>query len=158
MYVFRTLGIGLLDYMAVKPDYKRQGLGKEIFKDTLEKFMSDTPDGIGLLMEIQREDAPNLQEGEINVRKHRLRFYSNMGAKILEGVNYLLPPIQHDFEPEQMYLMIKPVNQIDYLPKEYVLQYIETIYSTIYQYQAKDLLDTISRELSNRIVLSDMVV
>jgi GNAT superfamily N-acetyltransferase len=158
MYVFRTLGIGLLDYMAVKPDYKRQGLGKEIFKDTLEKFMSDTPDGIGLLMEIQREDAPNLQKGEINVRKHRLRFYSNMGAKILEGVNYLLPPIQHDFEPEQMYLMIKPVNQIDYLPKEYVLQYIETIYSTIYQYQAKDLLDTISRELPNRIVLSDMVV
>lgn len=157
MYVFRTLGIGLLDYMAVKPNYKRQGLGKEIFKDTLEKFMSDTPDGIGLLMEIQREDAPNLQEGEINVRKHRLRFYSNMGAKIL-GVNYLLPPIQHDFEPEQMYLMIKPVNQIDYLPKEYVLQYIETIYSTIYQYQAKDLLDTISRELPNRIVLSDMVV
>jgi GNAT superfamily N-acetyltransferase len=158
MYVFRTLAIGLLDYMAVKPNYKRQGLGKEIFKDTLEKFMSDTPDGIGLLMEIQREDAPNLQEGEINVRKHRLRFYSNMGAKILEGVNYLLPPIQHDFEPEQMYLMIKPVNQIDYLPKEYVLQYIETIYSTIYQYQAKDLLDTISRELPNRIVLSDMVV
>ena len=157
MYVFRTLGIGLLDYMAVKPNYKRQGLGKETFKDTLEKFMSDTPDGIGLLMEIQREDAPNLQEGEINVRKHRLRFYSNMGAKIL-GVNYLLPPIQHDFEPEQMYLMIKPVNQIDYLPKEYVLQYIETIYSTIYQYQAKDLLDTISRELPNRIVLSDMVV
>ncbi|HJY10087.1 MAG TPA: hypothetical protein VJ250_04005, partial [Nitrososphaeraceae archaeon] len=99
-----------------------------------------------------------LQEGEINVRKHRLRFYSNMGAKILEGVNYLLPPIQHDFEPEQMYLMIKPVNQIDYLPKEYVLQYIETIYSTIYQYQAKDLLNTISRELPNRIVLSDMVV
>jgi GNAT superfamily N-acetyltransferase len=158
MYVFRTLGIGLLDYMAVKPNYKRQGLGKEIFKDTLEKFMSDTPDGIGLLMEIQREDAPNLQEREINVRKHRLRFYSNMGAKILEGVNYLLPPIQHDFEPEQMYLMIKPVNQIDYLPKEYVLQYIETIYSTIYQYQAKDLLNTISQELPNRIVLSDMVV
>jgi N-acetylglutamate synthase-like GNAT family acetyltransferase len=30
MYIFRSLGIGLLDYMAVKPNYQRQGLGREI--------------------------------------------------------------------------------------------------------------------------------
>jgi GNAT superfamily N-acetyltransferase len=158
MYTFRSLGIGLLDYMAIRPNFQRQGLGKEIFEGTFEKFVSSIPGGIGLLMEIQREDAPNLQEREINTRKHRIRFYVNMGAKILEGVNYLLPPIHHGNEPEEMYLMIKPVNQIDYLPKEYVLQYIETIYSTIYQYQARDLLDTISRESSNRIILGDVVV
>ena len=33
-------------------------------------------------------------------------------------VNYLLPPIWYGIEPEEMYLMIKPLNEIHYLPKE----------------------------------------
>jgi GNAT superfamily N-acetyltransferase len=158
MYIFRSLGIGLLDYMAVKSNYQRQGLGREIFEGTFKKFASDIHDGIGLVIEIQRENAPNLQEREINVRKNRIRFYVRMGAKILERVNYFLPPIQYGTEPEEMYLMIKPLDEIHYLPKESVLQYIEAIYSTIYQYQAKDLLDTISQQLPSKIILSDMVV
>jgi hypothetical protein len=124
----------------------------------LKKFASDIHDGIGLVIEIQRENVPNLQEREINGRKNRIRFYMKMGAKILERVNYFLPPIQYGTEPEEMYLMIKPLDEIHYLPKESVLQYIEAIYSTIYQYQAKDLLDTISQQLPSKIILSDMVV
>jgi hypothetical protein len=62
-------------------------------------------------------------------------------------------------EPEEMYLMIKPIeDEIRYLPKEFVLQYIGAIYSTIYQYQDKDLLDTISRQCPSEIILSDKVV
>jgi hypothetical protein len=83
-----------------------------------------------------------------------------MGAKILERVNYFLPPLQYGTEPEEMYLMINPLDdKIHYLPKESVLQYIEAIYSTIYRYQAKGLpLDTISQQLPSKIILSDMVV
>src|ERR687885_289590 len=98
-------------------------------------------------MEIQ------IEEKDIDIRKNRIRFYAKMGGKILEGVNYFLPPMQSGIEPEEMYLMIKPIeDEIRYLPKEFVLQYIEAIYSTIYQYQDKDLsLDTISRQCPSKI-------
>jgi GNAT superfamily N-acetyltransferase len=153
MYIFRSLGIGLLDYMAVISDYQRRGFGKKIFDDTFKKFESDMPNGIGLLMEIQREDMPDLQEQESVIRKDRIRFYMRMGAKILDGVNYILPPIQPGFKAEEMYLMIKPVADIHYLPKESVIRYIEAIYSTIYQYPGNDLLNTISQKLPAEIIL-----
>jgi len=158
MYIFRSLRIGLLDYMAVKPDYQGQGIGKEIFEHTFKEFVSYVPDGIGLGMEIQRNDGPNLLEEEIKARKDRIRFYARMGAKNLGGVNYLLPPIIYGIEPEEMHIMIKPINEIDYLPKEYILQYIEAIHSTIYHYQATDLLDIVSQKLPSKIILGDMVV
>ena len=160
LYTFRSLGIGLLDYTAVKPDYQRQAVGRQIFEGTFRKFASDTCDGMGLVMEVQREDAPKIEEKDIEVRKNRIRFYAKMGAKILEGVNYFLPPMLSGIEPEEMYLMIKLIeDEIRYLPKEFVLQYIEAIYSTIYQYQDKDLLlDTISRQCPNKIILSHKVV
>jgi len=53
---------GFLDYMAVTPNYQRHGLGKKISEVSFEKFKSDIPDATGLLMEIQREDVPNLPE------------------------------------------------------------------------------------------------
>jgi len=158
MYVFRSLGIGLLDYMAVKPDYQRQKLGREIFEGTFERFASDIPNGTGLVMEIQREDIPNLQEREINVRINRIRFYMKMGVKILKGVNYFLPPIQNGIKPEAMYLMIKPLSERQYLPKESISEYIRAIYSTIYQYQSNDLLDNISQQLPRKIILRDVAI
>jgi len=97
---------GFLDYMAVTPNYQRHGLGKKISEVSFEKFKSDIPDATGLLMEIQREDVPNLPERESNVRKNRIRFYMMLGAKILERVRYLIPPIQYGIEPEEMYLMM----------------------------------------------------
>jgi hypothetical protein len=112
-----------------------------------KRFSSVVYSGIGVLMEIQREDAPDPLESKI--RKNRIRFYTKAGAKVLDGVNYILPPIHHGINAEDMYLMIRPLKhtqqqqQIQYLAKESVVQYIHTIYSTIYQYESNDLLDSI---------------
>jgi nucleotide-binding universal stress UspA family protein len=97
------------------------------------------------LMEIQKVDVPDPLES--NIRKNRVRFYTKAGAKIFDGVNYILPPIHNGIKAEEMYLMIRPLKQIHYLAKESVVQYIGAIYSTIYQYQNNDLLDTISQKL-----------
>lgn len=157
LYTFRSLGIGLLDYMSVIPYYRGQGLGKEIFQATFKNFLSSAPpNATGLLIEVQREEdtTNNLQQAEINTRKNRIMFYSKMGARILDGVSYLLPPLQHNNndQPEEMYLMIKSLKEIYYLPRNSVIQYIETIYSTIYQYQGKDLLEKIYHELPKKIL------
>lgn len=155
LYTFRSLGIGLLDYMSVLPSYRGQGLGKEIFEATLKNFLSNVSSGVGILIEVQREDAPNLQQIEISTRKNRIMFYMKMGSRVLEGVNYFLPPIHHNNDPEKTYLLIKPLKDFYYLPRDSVTQYLEAIYSTVYQYKGKELFDKMCQELPNKILLKN---
>jgi ribosomal protein S18 acetylase RimI-like enzyme len=149
MYAFRSLSIGLLDYLAVDPDYRGSGIGKKLFKFTLEKFKSNTANGVGILIEVQRENVVDVREK--NLRERRIWFYTRIGAKIMDGVNYILPPIHDGSSSEEMYLMIRPLGELHWLSKESVLRYIQAIYSTIYQYQEKDLLSIISQKLPARI-------
>src|SRR4249919_1736558 len=46
MYIFKPLRIGLLDYIAIIPNYQRSGIGKELFQFTLEKFGSLVSNGV----------------------------------------------------------------------------------------------------------------
>lgn len=151
MYVFRSLGIGLLDYIAVHHDYRRRGIGKKLFEFTLEKFKSDATNGIGILIEVQKENAVDLCER--NLRERSIRFYMRMGAKIMDRVDYILPALQDGFSSEEMYLMIRPLGELDCLLKESVVRYIQAIYSTIYQYQGNDLLNLTSQKLPATIIL-----
>jgi len=155
LYTFYSLNIGLLDYIAVIPSYQQQGIGNDLFAFTLKKFNSIINKGVGLLMEVQRADDPKLEE-QIT-RKNRIRFYMKLGGKILEGVRYLLPPLQNGMDPEEMYLMIRPLKRIHFLSKEHTLAYIQAIYSTIYQYKKKDLLYKISQEMPEIIKLKSLM-
>ena len=157
MYIFRSLNIGLLDYMAISPSYRGQGLGKEIFNFTFEKLCSIITNGIGLLIEIQKENN-RLDHQEMTIRKNRIGFYNKLGVKLLDKVNYLLPPIYPSNKEEEMYLMIKPIKKIYYLSKEQVIQYINIIYSTIYKYYDNDLLDKISSNIAEKIILRSLVL
>jgi GNAT superfamily N-acetyltransferase len=156
MYIFRSLNIGLLDYIAITPSYRGQGLGKEIFNFTFEKLCSIISNGIGLLIEVQKENI--LSQQEMTIRKNRIRFYSKLGVKLLDNVNYLLPPIHLGIKAEEMHLMLKPIKKICYLPKEQVIRYINIIYSTIYKYYGNDLLDKISSHIPEKIMLHSLVL
>jgi GNAT superfamily N-acetyltransferase len=153
LYVFRSLNIGLLDYMTVAPNLQRRGIGKDLFRFTLQWCSSQIVNIIGLLMEIQKENVPDLRENRI--RKNRISFYARLGAKVLDGVNYLLPS-QDNSEPEEMYLMIAPLTEIKYLPKSSVIQYVRSLYSTIYQYKDNDLLNITFNNLPKIIMLRDI--
>jgi GNAT superfamily N-acetyltransferase len=155
LYAFRSLHIGLLDYMAVAPNHQRRGIGKELFRFTLQKLRSEVPLVIGLIMEIQKDNVPDPHDHLI--RKNRIRFYSDLGARLLDGVNYLLPS-QDRGKPEEMYLMMVPLTEMPSLPKRDVIQYISTIYSTIYQYENKDLLNAVFSNLPTTINVRDIVV
>jgi GNAT superfamily N-acetyltransferase len=156
MCIFRSLNLGLLDYMAITSSFRGQGLGKKIFNFTFEKFVSIIPNGIGLLMEIQKENS--IDKDEIAIRKNRIRFYSKLGVKLLDKVNYLLPAIHSGTKEEEMYLMIKPIGKIDYLSKELVIEHIRSIYHTIYKYYNNDLLDRIASTMPKKIMLRSMVL
>lgn len=142
LYVFKPLRSGLLDYMAIIPEYRGKGVGTELFRRTLNRFKRMCPDSIGLFLEVQKEDVEDLAERR--TRKNRIIFYRRLGAKKVGNLDYLLPP-QHGTKPEEMHLMIVPSVEVKSLSKEYLLDLIKTIYIKVYGYRKDDLLKKLSR-------------
>ena len=154
MYIFESLNIGLLDYLAIIPSFRSHGVGKELFNFTFEKLKKMDSNGIGLLLEIQKENVIDQQEKD--ARKKRIRFYNKLGVKLLDKVNYLLPAIYPNSIEEEMYLMIKPIKKINYLSKDQVLRYISKIYHIIYQYFDNDLINKTSNTMSEKIIIRSL--
>jgi hypothetical protein len=149
------LDIGYLDYIAVKSDYQGKGVGKVLFGFNLHELERLISEAKGLLLEVQR-DVANLQDNAL--RKNRVQFYMQLGAKILDGVDYILPPLQSESEPENMYLVMRPLKNIDFLSKESILQYISSMYSIIYQYQSNHILEKIPMKTPARVTLCGMMI
>lgn len=140
LYLFLSLKFGLLDYMAIINQFQRKGIGTKLFSFTFKIFISKISDGIGLLVEIQKD---NMQKNSKNeVRKRRIKFYKTLGCKFLNGINYLLPS-QIGGHPEEMYLMIKPIKNINSLSRDNVFEFVDAIYSKIYDYKSENLTDKV---------------
>lgn len=155
MYVFRDLDAGLLDYMAVIPERRGSGLGKRVFTYTFDQFCSILKSPLGLLLEIQNETSDNLPD-QIK-RKRRILFYTKLGAKLLNGVNYLIPP-QHGDKPEETYLMIAVAQKIKSFSHDLVTQFINAIYKRVYDYQKNDLIEKIVQTMPKTIDLTELTM
>jgi GNAT superfamily N-acetyltransferase len=153
LYIFKKLKVALLDYMAVSTRYQRKGIGKALFEFTIKKCSCYVSGIIGLLIEVQKENGANLKEN--NRRKRRIKFYTQLGVKVLNGVNYLLPS-QNEGNLEEMYLMMRPLVKIDSLSKVFVFRYISAIYSTIYKYENNDLLAKLFGTMPTIVHLRDL--
>ena len=152
LYIFPSLKFGLLDYMAVIREFQGKGIGSKLFNFTFELFSSRISDGIGLLMEIQKDNILNIKENEI--RKDRIKFYKNLGCKFLHGINYLLPS-QIGGQPEEMYLMIKPIKNIKSLSKFDIFKIVNAIYSKIDDYKTDILIDKVFYNTPDLIYIQD---
>lgn len=70
-----------------------------------------------MVLEVQRESS--LYQDRDNVRCKRIIFYRRLGAKIFDGVHYLLPNL-YGGKPEDMYLMMVPNQDILFVSNEFV--------------------------------------
>lgn len=155
LYVFENLKMALLDYMAITPNFQRGGIGRKLFEFTDNKFNHLIPDNIGMLLEVPKETVSDLDERLR--RKRRIQFYSRLGVKVLRGVNYLLP-IQIDGDVEEMYLMIKLSKKITWIPKKSIANFINSIYSDLYEYRKSDLLDKTIDNLPDHIDIEELKI
>jgi hypothetical protein len=90
-------------------------------------------------------------------RKRRIQFYSSLGVKVLKGVNYLLP-IQTDGDVEEMYLMIKLSKNITWLSKKSIADFINSVYTDLYDYRKPDLLTKTIANLPDVIDIEELKV
>ena len=89
------------------------------------------------LLEVPKENVSD--PNEWLKRKKRIQFYSNLGVKVLKGVNYLLP-LQVDGDVEEMYLMIKLSKNVTSIPRKSIADFINSVYTDVYDYRKTDLL------------------
>jgi GNAT superfamily N-acetyltransferase len=155
LYIFDNLKMALLDYMAVTPNFQRRGIGRKIFEFTNNEFNRSIPDNIGMFLEVPKENV--FDPDELLRRKRRIQFYSSLGVKVLKSVNYLLP-IQVDGDTEEMYLMIKLSKNITWISKKNTVDFINSVYTDVYDYRRTDLLNKTIANLPDVIDIEELKV
>ncbi|MGE5660787.1 MAG: GNAT family N-acetyltransferase [Ignavibacteriales bacterium] len=155
LYIFEPLKMALLDYMAIIPNFQRRGIGRMLFEFTNNELNRLIPDNMGLLLEVPKENVSDPDEKLRRTR--RIQFYSRLGVRVLKSVNYLLP-IQIDGDAEEMYLMIKLSKNISWISKKSIANFIDSVYTEVYDYRKSDLLSKTAANLPDVIDIEELKV
>jgi hypothetical protein len=153
LYVFEYLKMALLDYMAVITNFRQRGIDKSLFEFTNRELNRLIPENMGMLLEVPMENV--FDSDEQLIRRRRIKFYSRLGVKVLKGVNYLLP-LQSNGNTEEMYLMIKPSNNVTSMTKQSIADFIHSTYINVYNYTETDLLAEIISNLPDIVEIEEL--
>lgn len=133
----------LLDYIATKATHRGKGIASDFLVAQKGK-LRDTKQY--LILEVE---DPKLGDEQ----KKRVSFYRRHGAKELEGVRYLLPPLDGVI-PTEMILMIFPDYKSEEINGAVVKNVIVQIYRELYERREDDtLLGTFVHDIGDRIKL-----
>jgi GNAT superfamily N-acetyltransferase len=129
LFLQSTEGFGLLEYMAVAPAQRNQGLGGELFRRSVERAV--TPEGrrVPVLLEI---DSDREASSDRAIRTRRERFYRRLGCVRIAGLHYIMPLPGEGPAPE-MDLMVYPAEPLGRLRLSEVKRWLETIYRDVYR-------------------------
>ena len=136
----------LLDYIATKDAHR----GKGIASAFLEKLRTDLLNSAKhLILEVERPEVGD-NSGE---KEKRVMFYKRRGAKVMDGVRYLLPPLAGG-EPTEMILMLFPESKNESISSTVVKNLITQMYRELYGRPEDDaLLGTFVHDVGNPIKL-----
>ena len=135
----------LLDYMATKANHRGQGIASA-FLTTLRDELINT--GKHLILEVE-----NPQFGDPQEKERRVAFYKRHGARELEDVKYLLPPLDGT-TPTEMILMIFPEYSDEKISGALVKNLIMRMYRELYNRKEDDaLLGTFVNHIGDTIKL-----
>jgi GNAT superfamily N-acetyltransferase len=121
----------LLEYMAVAAKLRNRGIGRLLFKKTVERrevFRRF------VLLEVDSDSVPSEDRTE---RVRRKSFYRTMGCKQIEGLRYRMPEVSRAGPPAMDLLVYK-----DELPalfaREQLRKWLESCYTQVYERPADD--------------------
>jgi hypothetical protein len=126
-------GFALLEYMAVAPGQRNQGLGAEVFRQTVAQAL--TPEGrqLPVLLEV---DSDREEASDRALRTRRERFYRRLGCLRIAGLHYLMP-LGGEGSPPEMDLFVYNAEPLgrpapSEVPRSEVKRWLETIYQDVY--------------------------
>lgn len=136
----------LLDYMATRTDHRHQGIGAEFMRHFTAALGKSSQHAI---IEVENPAFG----GNIAQRQARVRFYRRNGARLLQGLRYVLPPLHGDLATE-MTLMVFPEYPGGVIPGTLARTLIIKIYQEVYDRDEDDpLLKTFINAVPSSISL-----
>ncbi len=133
IYRFKDPDFYLLDYYAVKINYRNKKLGTEFLK-TLFKEMELDENNTFLIFEVE---DPNYGKNRIE-RTKRVQFYKTLGVRQIESMRYILPPLDNGKESTDMIIMIYPSPKRKKITCEMLLSLVNELYIEKYNRNAND--------------------
>jgi GNAT superfamily N-acetyltransferase len=135
----------LLDYIATKANHRGQGIASAFLTTLRDELISTRKH---LILEVEHP-----QFGDPKEKERRVAFYKRHGARELEGVRYLLPPLDGT-TPTEMILMIFPEYSDEKISGALVKNLITQMYREVYDRQRDDeLLNTFINQIGDTIKL-----
>ncbi len=117
----------LLEYMAVRHDLRDHGFGRALYGAGLAFVRAEH--ATNLLIEVDSERDATAKDADHRVM--RKRFYHRLGARQVEGLDYLLP-LWRDWTPPAMDLMVDLDPAGDTLDKTQLTAWIDAVFQGAY--------------------------
>lgn len=134
LFVSAAGGFALLEYMAVAPDRRNQGLGAELFRRTVEHAVTPGGRKLPVLLEI---DSDREASSDRAIRTRREGFYRRLGCLRIAGLHYLMP-LAGAGSPPEMDLLVNSAEQLGGLGRSELRRWLETIYRDVYRCSPDD--------------------
>jgi hypothetical protein len=149
LYPLENTQFVLLDYIAVKEEHRKHGVGSEFLKNIYK--ITGFRDKL-FLCEVEDPKTGTTQEQE--TRQKRVYFYRKNGAKILKHVHYVLPPMLENTPTDMILLVISQNNRMVWLAGDAVKEAIVQIYSELYSRDETDpLLAPVMESIQPQVTL-----
>jgi GNAT superfamily N-acetyltransferase len=134
LFVATAGEFALLEYMAVAPNQRNQGLGAGLFRRTVE--FAVTPGGrrLPVLLEI---DSDREASSDQAIRARRERFYRRLGCLRIAGLHYLMP-LPGEGSPPEMDLLVYSADPLGRLGRSELRRWLETVYHDVYRCSPDD--------------------
>ena len=138
----------LLEYMAVSPAHRGQGIGASLFMYTAktgeiaQRYM---------LAEVDLDKALSHSRSDESRRK---MFYRRLGCREVEGLSYIMPPVSATVQPPAMELLVFKPGLPRFVTKSCLRSWLQSAYTQVYHQAADDSrIDSMVRELPDKIRL-----
>ena len=137
-------GVAVLEYLATAPEVRGQGLGARLYRE-VRKDAGDRP----MLLEVEAVD-PGTPGHELRAR--RIEFYRRLGARLLRGLDFILP-LAGEGAPPPMRLLVDNFDGTA-VPKDVVAKWLRENYIRVYGCPGDDpRLERMTASLPPQIVL-----
>ena len=133
IYRFKHPDFYLLDYYAVKANYRDQKLGTDFLK-ALFNEMKLNENKVFLILEVEDPNYGNNRKE----RTRRVQFYKSLGVRQIESMRYILPPLDNGKELTDMIIMIYPAPKCKKITCETLVSLVNELYIEKYNRSAND--------------------
>jgi GNAT superfamily N-acetyltransferase len=134
LFVPAAGGFALLEYMAVAPDQRNQGLGAELFRRTVEYAVTPGGRKLPVLLEIDSDREASRDQA---LRTRRARFYRRLGCLRITGLHYLMP-LAGEGSPPEMDLLVYSAEPLGRLGRSELRRWLEIVYRDVYRCSPDD--------------------